>query len=51
MELFINMIGLVIIDLGAFMYISIYKESNILAFILLLLGNTIGGILHKYSKN
>lgn len=46
----INLIGMVIIDIGAFAYMSIYDESQIIALIMLTLGNGIGGVLYKYSK-
>lgn len=41
---------MVIIDIGAFAYMSIYDESQIIALIMLILGNSIGGALYKYSK-
>lgn len=49
-QFLINVIGMVIIDIGAFAYISIYDESKIMALIILMLGNGIGGVLYKYSK-
>lgn len=49
-QFFINVIGLVIIDIGAFAYMSIYDESKVVALIMLMLGNAIGGCLYKYNK-
>lgn len=49
-QFLINVIGMVIIDIGAFAYMSIYDESQIIALIMLILGNSIGGALYKYSN-
>lgn len=49
-QFLINLIRMVIIDIGAFAYMSIYDESQIIALIMLTLGNSIGGVLYKYSK-
>ena len=46
----INVIGMVIIDVGAFAYMEIYDESKIFALIMLMIGNGIGGYLYKYNK-
>ncbi len=50
-QFLINVIGLVIIDIGAFAYMEIYDEGKIFALIILMFGNGIGGCLYKYSKN
>lgn len=49
-QFLINVIGMAIIDIGAFAYMSIYDESQIIALIMLMLGNGVGGVLYKYSK-
>lgn len=38
-QFLINVIGMVIIDVGAFAYMQIYDTSKIIAFIMLMLGN------------
>ncbi len=50
-QFLINVIGMVIIDVGAFAYMEIYDESKIFALIMLMIGNTIGGFLYKYNKS
>lgn len=49
-QFFINVIGIVIIDIGAFAYMTIYDESKVAALIMLMFGNAVGGYLYKYSK-
>lgn len=49
-QFLINVIGMAIIDIGAFAYMSIYDESQIIALIMLMIGNGVGGVLYKYSK-
>lgn len=46
----INIIGLVIINMGVFFCMAIYEKNHVLAFIFLLLGNAFGGILNKHNK-
>lgn len=45
-----DVIGLAIVDAGAFLYMIIYNENKIVAFFMLLVGNVIGGCLHKCIK-
>lgn len=42
-QFLINVIGMVIIDVGAFAHMEIYDVSKIFALIMLMIGNTIGG--------
>ena len=49
-QFLINFIGMVIIDVGAFAYTQIYDTSKIIALIMLMLGNGIGGVLYKYTR-
>ena len=49
-EILINTIGLLVIDLGAMFYTHLSDDNLLIAFLFLLLGNTIGGILHKYKE-
>lgn len=49
-QFLINVIGMVIIDVGAFAYMKIYDTNEIIALIMLMIGNGIGRVLYKYSK-
>ena len=49
-EILINIIGLLMIDLGAMFYARLSDDNLLIAFLFLLLGNDIGGILYKYKE-
>ena len=48
MKFLINVIGLLMIDIGAMLYGEYNTKNKILFFIILLICNTIGGLLYKY---
>lgn len=50
MEFMINTIGLVMIDVMVMLSCELFNKNPFLAFILLLIGNSIGGLLYKYRK-
>lgn len=49
MSFLINMVGLLIIDIGAMLYGESSETDNSKFFILLLVTNIIGGLLHRYK--
>ena len=49
-EILINIIGLVMIDLGAMFYANLSDDNLLIAFLFLLLGNVIGLFLCKYNE-
>ena len=49
-EILINVIGLVMIDLGAMFYANLSDDNLLIAFLFLLLGNAIDELLYKYKE-
>lgn len=49
MSFLINMVGLLIIDIGAMLYGGSSETDSSKFFILLLVTNIIGGLLHRYK--
>ena len=49
-EILINIVGLLMIDLGAMFYARLSDDNLLIAFLFLLLGNAIGGLLYKYKE-
>ena len=49
-EILINIIGLVMIDLGAIFYANLSDDNLLIAFLFLQLGNVIGLFLCKYNE-
>ena len=49
-ETLINIIGLIMIDFGAIFCARLSDDNLLIAFLFLLLGNTIGGLLYKYKE-
>ena len=49
-EILINIIGLLMIDYGAIFYTRLSDDNLLIAFLFLLLGNAIGGLLYKYKE-
>ena len=51
MNFIINVVGLLIIDIGAMLYGKSLGTDSFKFFILLLVTNTIGGLLYRYKSN
>ena len=49
-EFIYSIFGLFLIDLGAMFYARLSDDNLLIAFLFLLLGNAIGGILYKYKE-
>ena len=49
-EFIYSIFGLLLIDLGAMLYAHLRDDNLLVAFLFLLFGNTIGGILYKYKE-
>ena len=47
----INIVGLLIIDIGAMIYGASSETGSFKFFMLLLVTNTIGGLLYRYKMN
>lgn len=50
MEFMINTIGIVAIDVMAMLCCELFNKNPFWAFILLLIGNCVGGLLYKFRK-
>lgn len=49
MSFLINIVGLLIIDIGAMLYGKLSETDSFKFFMLLLVTNTIGGLLYRYK--
>lgn len=49
MSLLINLVGLLIIDIGAMLYGESSEPDSFKSFMLFLVTNIIGGLLHRYK--